>query len=405
MLKEVDVIFLVEHKDRELDSIKLLAKKLKEENITSLILPVYFGLFFTLIYKAKLYVLFGIFFENHFPTGILKKYISNAKYMSMNWEQYLSPINIKFKKPRDSFTKEEVKHIAWDRIFYDYLVSSGVKKENISITGNIFDFLLHKYISEHKNVIYKNYSKKYNIDKYKKRIFFAMNLGWSFFGKNQIQFRLNMGYDKDILYDHITISKNYRKIMIKWILEASKKFDNYLFIIRPHPSASEKQYVDYIMKNHDSISNNILITKDETIKEWITISDKIYSNWSSTVKDALNNGKDASLIAPIKRPDWLNVIWNDEVNNIMNLHDFFEDLKTINKSNILNNKTINTIPDNITFFISEIMNIEHANVSIIKGLFQPVIFRQIIKNILCKYCKCFGVKNTKYDYFEKLLYE
>lgn len=55
---------------------------------------------------------------------------------------------------------------------------------------------------------------------------------------------------------------------------------------------SEKQYEGFSYRNYGFIPNNILITKEDTIKEWIVISDKIYSNWSTSVKDASNIGKD-----------------------------------------------------------------------------------------------------------------
>ena len=42
MIEHVDVIFFVEHKDRELDSIKDIANELKKKNISSVILSVYY---------------------------------------------------------------------------------------------------------------------------------------------------------------------------------------------------------------------------------------------------------------------------------------------------------------------------------------------------------------------------
>lgn len=60
----------------------------------------------------------------------------------MNWEEYLSPYNFEFKKPRDIFTRKEVYHIAWDENFYNFLVQSGVHKENIKITGNMLTFII-----------------------------------------------------------------------------------------------------------------------------------------------------------------------------------------------------------------------------------------------------------------------
>lgn len=47
-----------------------------------------------------------------------------------------------------------------------------------------------------------------------------------------------------------------------------------------------------------------------------------------------------------------------------------------------------------------IINNEYSIIKFFPNLFRKIILKQIFKNILCKYFKCSGVKNTKYDYFK-----
>ncbi|MGP2657645.1 hypothetical protein ACOJTA_11430 [Malaciobacter sp. WC5094] len=363
MFKEVDVIFFVEHKDRELDSIEYLAKMLYNNyGVSCIILPIHFYLFYLIYYKPKLVVSYFISSKEHFPIPIVKSIYPKAKYLSMNWEQLLFPINLEFKRPKDEFAQREIYHISWDENFYNYLLSMNVKPDNIRITGNIALFLMEKSIEEKKKIIYNKLNSRYSFSSYEKIIFFPMNLAWAFFNKEDLDSRLKNGYDPKILYAHHELAKKYLSVLLKWISKASKEYERYLFVIRPHPYIVEDDYINAFGEMSLSINSNIVISKEATVKEWLSISDKNYSNWSSVIYDANVMGRHGSLLVPFSRPKWLEVPWNSDVPNIINYESFIRDLTTQNShSKIYNNKNIDK---NVAKYIYDIFK-EHEKIAIV----------------------------------------
>ncbi|MFK7779733.1 MAG: hypothetical protein QM490_01175 [Candidatus Gracilibacteria bacterium] len=315
MIKEVDIIFFVEHKDRELESIKLIAEKLKESGKTSLILSIYFHVHYLYFYKAKIFVFPYLINQNDWPVSIIyKMYGDSVEYINMNWEQLFSKANEEFKKPQDNFVKEKVKHISWSNYFKSYLLRHGVQKENINITGNPANEILFQLLNKN-NHLKDRLSKEFNLDINKKWIFFPMNYGWAFFSDKMILKKIEAGYKKDIAYEYRSYSKKCLEKFVYFIDDISKKYD-YEIIIRPHPSITEDDYRNVFNKGLGYIPKNVILNKKYSIREWIIASDIIGSSWSTSVWDAYNVGKSVFLFTPYKRPEWLDVWWNNEVNNI-----------------------------------------------------------------------------------------
>ncbi|WP_201523463.1 glycosyltransferase family protein [Aliarcobacter butzleri] len=411
IFKKVDVIFFVEHKDRELDSIKHIADKLKKMfNYKSVILSVNFHLHYLFLYRPKLVVSFYISSVNHHPIPIIKMLYPDVKYLSMNWEQLLSPINLEFKKPRDKFTKEIIYHIAWDKNYFNYLVENNVKIENVNVTGNISLLLLKQTIDKEKERYYDELDKKYSLSKYKRIIFFPMNLAWAFFNEKDLSSRVQLGYDINTLNEHHELAKMYLKKLLNWVSLSSHILNDYLFVIRPHPYITEDDYIEAFKSFNLNINKNVVISKEYTIKEWLAVSDKIYSNWSTVVYDANLMGLDSSLLSPFPRPKWLNVNWNDQVLNIKDYKKFIEDLKRNNIKESNNScEDFYKIDENIAIYIDTILNSSNSNknnkIEIDFKLLIKVFIKNTLKSLSSKYFNYYKInKRERMDYFDVIKY-
>ena len=109
MFKKVDVIFQVEHVDRELEAYEAVAKYLKKNyGITSIITSNMFHSYYFYFYKPKLVILNNLTNNVGWPEGYLwETYGKNIKYCSHRWEQYLTPYGFKFRAPKKKFEKKE----------------------------------------------------------------------------------------------------------------------------------------------------------------------------------------------------------------------------------------------------------------------------------------------------------
>jgi surface carbohydrate biosynthesis protein len=321
-VKEVDVIFFVEHKDRELESIKLIANKLKEKGKKVLILSIYYHLHYLFKYKAKIFVFPYLLSQYDWPVSLVyRMYKESVAYVNMNWEQLLFPVNLRYKKPKDNFTKKKVYQFCWNESYKDFLVRNGVDEKNIIVGGNVANELLYGKLHKREN-LRENFSKKYHLDLNKKWLFLPMNYGWAFSSDSLIKRKIAYGYPENIAWKYREYSKKCLNEFIIFVNELKKRFD-YEIVLRPHPSISENDYKKLFVQIIGFVPD-ILINRDFSIREWIIASDIIGSSWSTSVWDAYNIGKKVFLFTPYKRPEWLNVWWNDQIVNFKSISEFDE---------------------------------------------------------------------------------
>jgi surface carbohydrate biosynthesis protein len=393
MFKEVDIIFFVEHKDREFESVKLIAEKLKGKGKSSLILSVYFHVHYLNLYKAKTFVFPYLINQNDWPVSfVYRMYGDSAEYINMNWEQLLFPVNIEYKKPQDNFVKQKVKHIAWNNNFKDYLIKNGVSDENIKVTGNPANEVLYNLLDK-KDEWRLKLVNEFSLDINKKWLFMPMNYAWAFSSDRLIQSKINKGYPEDKAWKHKKYSHKCLKKFIYFIEKLSKEYD-YEIIIRPHPSITENDYKKVFDETIGYIPKNIYLNKAHSIREWIVSSDIVGSSWSTSVWDAYNVGKSVFLFTPYKRPEWLDVWWNNEV---VNLNDYNEE-KVLSKIGIL--QTEQSSKKIASFCLDNLI----SKPSIKKYLFDVKTNAKVIRSFLLNQ-NMINARALEYDRFESIISE
>jgi surface carbohydrate biosynthesis protein len=407
---EYDYIFLIEHEDREKLCVERICQKLKLKGKSSCIISLEFHLFLMSKIDAKNIVIPYGFAQDQWPINYLYKMNPNAEFFSLNWEQILTPINQEYKKPRDYFFKEIVKHIAWTDDFKSFLIKSGVNEKNISITGNVhYELLAEECLNEFS--VKKQISQSYNIDVDKKWVFLPMNYAWAFISDNEIRGKIKKGYDSINAWRYKEYAKKCLSSFIVFLDLLSQKYDDHIFIVRPHPSISAEQYYEQARKKSIEFSKNVYFLKDLTIREWIVASDVVGSSWSTSVWDAVNSGKKGFLFTPYKRPDFHDLSWKKSVINFSEFSEVNFDLLT---SNILSERSdsLDNASNNIANFFT---NSSHENSLKEKqiitkfNLKQLIIFRlkvlrTYIRYVLVRFFNgVFINKGLLRDYFEAKL--
>jgi len=322
-MKEIDFLFIVEHKDRELDSIKIISSILKNKYKKKVvIISLYYHLFLIYKYCPKVIVMPAILgCDVWVMKDIYNVYGNSVVYVNLNWEQLLAPINFIAKQPKDDFAKKMVIHFVWNDVFRKFLIEKGVNENNIRVTDNLTRELLIKYANQNSKEIRCRLAKKFLLDVSKKWIFFPLNYGWAFQTKEMIDGRIASGHDQILAWEYHYYSKLCLEKFINFIGKISSKTD-FEIIIRPHPSISPIQYQEVFQKILLGVPSSVKILKDYTIKEWISASDFIASSWSTSVYESFLIGKPSFFYTPIPRPKWLNTNWMDEVQNIANYEQF-----------------------------------------------------------------------------------
>lgn len=404
MFKKIDLIILVENKDRELQAFIHLANELKEKhNISSLIISKRYHLYLLFIYRAKLYL-----FNNYFTTYgegqlIYESFLKNPNVISHKWEQLLveySFLQLESKNEvwYNDFLKNKVPFLTWNQDFKNYLVSLGINDKNIFTTGNIATNLLNimsKSSDEYKTKL----TKEFNIDRNKKIIFIPITLEYVFTPESFIIKKYQHSEEKTrVLLDVRNYYIKSFEAILKFMKALLKDEKNYI-VFRPHPGESEEMY-SKIFQENSILTNNIIVTKEYTIREWILTSDVIISTYSSTVWDAYCIGKKACFLSPFDPPKEMRADWFNIPTHIKNISDYHEFLFTNENKKDISYELTNSAFDNVTSVIMKKID-DHRKVNRVYILKHLIFIKQFIKSFLCKFFKCKFVSSTeKFDYFD-----
>jgi len=329
---KVDILFLIEHRDRELDAVCAIAKELKQKYGLSVAIAslLFHSLIAAILIRPKVIVVpFGRQ-ESDFPLGLFRAiYGDKVTYVNMNLEQALSPVNRDYKKPRDQFSKLILKHFCWSKTFKKYLTDNGVIENNIYLTGNPATTLLIRMESSQIYLLKYHIAEKFRLPLNCKWCFFPMNCGWAFISDYHIRARIKDGYDEKKAWAYKSYLNKTLNIIFKWIAAAKDEMKNrnIIIILRPHPSVSVQQYKERFQEVVGYVPDYVYILKDLTVKEWLIISDACYTNFSTVALDAKIIGKPTYLMEPEPFPDFLQMDWHKIFSKLSSSNDLFASLK------------------------------------------------------------------------------
>ncbi len=325
--KYFDVVFLIEHKDRELDTVKEIADCLKKEfGLKSLVISANFHVARLLFVRTRMVVMPFITSQDLEIVKSVRHMFGDAvSYVNMNWEQILSGGMKESKAPRDNFVRRKVIQLAWDESFKDYLVGNHVLSGNVYVTGRPYTMLLRKMQGRQKD-LRKRFAVRFGLDEKRVWFFFPDNFGWKFQSDKAIQARIKGGWDEAKAYAYREFSEECFGEFAHFI-ERMDREELGPVIIRPHPSITIQEYEKGFRDYGVSVSSRVKFIKSGTANEWVTASDVIGSSWSTVVLDAFNLGKKCFLFQPFDLPGWLGVSWHQQVRRIPNFEEFKEFLQ------------------------------------------------------------------------------
>ena len=278
---KVDVLIIIEHKVRELESACLLKYQFEKKGYSVKIDSIYPNKeILPLKYIAK--IIFIPWAYNDKDMSYIKcflKHSPNAKIINLHHEQYSGQDDKNICLPLGESV--ELYHISWGKKFTNGLKKSGVLDNRVFTVGNIkLDF----YKNELRNIHLKRseLSSKYNIPIKKKWALFIAN-GYHLMSKSKIE-----------SISHSDSEINIKKdTAIKCRIDFLEYVDRYLsdnlntvFIYRPHPVYADidKQEKE-IVKLRKKYPNNFFIISDLTISNWLVNSDICISFHSTSAAE------------------------------------------------------------------------------------------------------------------------
>ena len=309
-MKVKSVLILLEHISRERGLAEHLVNKCKSEfyvEIRSIPYDLY-----TINFIKYDVILIPFVPSSPSPFASLVKELLSANkiVISLNWEQYLSPIAASYRRNAfQQFNSTELLVCSWSNQFSDYLLESGFSNGNILKVQNYNSMLLKRKV-----LLSKESTKLENI------IFFPMNYAWAFADKNFIKYRVKTGYSEVIADEFVEYSKKCLTSFIKNLGEFSKLNPDFKIVVKEHPGVSQEWYESFLKTQDVKIPENVKFIYEGEVSEFLLKSRVVISSWSTTVLDRFLIDGSSLLFTPFERPDWLSVHWNSDLLNLDNLN-------------------------------------------------------------------------------------
>lgn len=332
-MEKVDVLILVEHINRELDTAISLKSILEKEKYKVKIKSV-FDMKEKLIQEIDPRVLI-------LPWG---HYINFFKYygyknnniptiLSLSSEQLTNAVQECYLIPKDE--TKDICHLSWGKLHTERLIKNGCQSEKIFELGNPrLDFLEKKYLKLYRTK--KEIAKEFKLSIDKKWVLFLDN-GYRYLSEKELKNIDKVGVD----LRPVKLESDKADIIIfEWIEKFLKQNPQVEFILRPHPSYGEQE--NDIFKELKLKYTNFNVIFKYSAGNWLKVVDICNSFISTTFIESLKCKVNYNLIRPFKLPKELDIDLLSIFNPVTSYEEFEKSNTLINnldlevKRNIVN---------------------------------------------------------------------
>ncbi len=308
------MLLFLEHRDRELEVAGAVGRSLRTRHGMSVAIAstIFHPLLATFRVRPRVVVFPSLGFDQGSVVSLFRaRYGQAVTYVNLNLEQVLSPANRVYRRPRDPFALETLKHFCWGTRFRDFLVESGVAERNIFVTGKPALRLLQDKVEHGRAAMRGALADRFGLPAGGRWLFFPMTCRWAFASDYHIQTNIEAGYDIEMARHQRRYVTDTVNAVFRWIagLGAAGAASDQLIVLRPHPSVSVEQYRQRFQELVGGVPPYVHLSKELSAQEWLVASDGCFTNFSSLALDAACAGVPAYLLEPEPFPPHLLVDW------------------------------------------------------------------------------------------------
>ncbi len=328
-MKHIDVLILVEHKDRELQSAILLKELLaSERGLKVEIASLVFDLWKVVLKYRPRFVIMPYCRWDRTDSVALFQYLYKNQicFVNLNYEQICNPNLNDEKKPRDTFAREELVYTCWGLSSKEFFENCGVPESHLLITGKLENYILNAMAkSDRKALKHQIAQLNPELSESDKWIFAPMDDNWVFLKDLTDKFYKKGTWSKENVIEYKKYLSDTVFMFLEWVcnLNESKMEDEHIkLIIRPHPGVGVDYYQRYFNDKLGKIPSFVYLSKEYTAKEWIVVCDKCVSNYSTLLLDSSYVGIPSGLVRKENIPQNEKMDWFDDITGLKTYSDF-----------------------------------------------------------------------------------
>lgn len=319
-IEELDFLFIYEHKVRELENLCLLKYELDRRGYRVKIVHIEDAEALKAmrpIYHTKVVVTMACY-QNSSIEWHTKNFVKFDKLIDMQWENIVFPMDEKDTKAYKNYSgvAKDVVRVSWGEMNQRRMLDvAKMDPKKVKLIGHVgMDFLreeLRGYYRSKEAVL-----SEYGIPADKK-IFLFVSPYFSDHHTEEYLAEMCKRFGEGWRYYYQDCMLPSKKIILDWIGRICGKREDVVFVYRPHPGEESAQ-ADEMTKKYP----NFKVIGDLSVKQWILISDKVYTGNSSTFVEAFFGKKMCYLLFPVPVPADYELAFLKEADKISDYTEF-----------------------------------------------------------------------------------
>lgn len=295
-MKELDFLFIYEHKVRELENLCLMKYELDRRGYQTEI--IYINDAENAVSPVPLYhtrvLCMMACYNNKTLRWHVKDFVKFDKIIDLQWENIVYPKDESREGAYKNYYEvgKNVVHVSWGKQNVKRLLEvAHLDPEKVKLVGHVgMDFLrepLRNYYGSRKATL-----QKYGIAEDRKVILFASPYYGDQLSEEYIEDMCSrFGSDWRAYYEFMCESQ---RIVLDWFERICQEHPEVVIVFRPHPG-HPSTVAERMAEQYD----NFRIIAAESVKQWILVCDKVYTGNSSVIVEAFFARKDCQLLFPI----------------------------------------------------------------------------------------------------------
>lgn len=319
-IEELDFLFIYEHKVRELENLCLLKYELDRRGYRVKIIHIEDAEALKAmrpIYHAKVMVTMACY-DNKSIEWHAKNFVKFDKLIDMQWENIVFPMDEKDKKAYKNYSgvAKDVVRVSWGEMNKRRMLDvAKMDPKKVKLIGHVgMDFLreeLRGYYRTKEAVL-----SEYGIPADKK-IFLFVSPYFSDSHTEEYLTEMCKRFGEGWRYYYQDCMLPSKKIILDWIGRICEKREDVVFVYRPHPGEESAQ-ADAMTEKYP----NFKVIGGLSVRQWILISDKVYTGNSSTFVEAFFGKKMCYLLFPVPVPTDYELAFLKEADKISDYTEF-----------------------------------------------------------------------------------
>ena len=296
-MKKYDFLIIYQIKARELENCLLLKNELQRRGYSVRIDNLYGHSQRTKRYDADVIISQA---DDEWMMSTCRFFVNDPKkIISFKWEQIFNNGSCDIPSTTRSIRNrgKEAVTFAWGDVTYNrYTKIYGVPEKNIKKTGHItMDFLRPEFRCYFKSR--EEICSEFGLDTNKKIYTYISSFSYPTISLEELNSYRNQesGINVNRLYE---VSVTSQKLTLEWIGKELEKHPGIQFIYRPHPVEKDSE----LLRSYAEKYNNFHIISDYSVKQWIIVSDKLYTWFSTSIGEVYFAKKACSVIRPVSIP-------------------------------------------------------------------------------------------------------